>query len=282
MENNKKFNLFKLLQNVALIGLFLVIGLGTLFATNMLPRTLTSLEITIILGLLLAGVLLILPWAKYLEQKEYRVVSLIFLIANAICTALWVISTIIICGAISKDTGDAWILQLVRITLIISFQVIIASFIGKFIIKYRAKYIPFQAITYLSLLYIDFWLSALLMGIKITLDKITFSPAYQSLLFNQGTVSILILALVYLGASLGIINGSRRRRVRNSILARNRIVNRDIGIMDLNDDDDEVDNSKNSANDTEKQLEKIKSMFDKGLITKEEYDAKRQSIIDKM
>lgn len=282
MENNKKFNLFKLLQNVALIGLFLVIGLGTLFATNMLPRTLTSLEITIILGLLLAGVLLILPWAKYLEQKEYRVVSLIFLIANAICTVLWVISTIIICGAISKDTGDTWILQLVRITLIISFQVIIASFIGKFIIKYRAKYIPFQAITYLSLLYIDFWLSALLMGIKITLDEIAFSPAYQSLLFNQGTVSILILALVYLGASLGIINGSRRRRVRNSILARNRIVNRDIGIMDLNDDDDEVDNSKNSANDTEKQLEKIKSMFDKGLITKEEYDAKRQSIIDKM
>ena len=259
MENNKKFNLFKLLQNVALIGLFLVIGLGTLFATDMLPRTLTSLEITIILGLLLAGVLLILPWAKYLEQKEYRVVSLIFLIANAICTALWVISTIIICGAISKDTGDAWILQLVRITLIISFQVIIASFIGKFIIKYRAKYIPFQAITYLSLLYIDFWLSALLMGINIALDEITFSPAYQSLLFNQGTVSILILALVYLGASLGIINGSRRRRVRNSILARNRIVNRDIGIMDLNDDDDEVDNSKNSANDTEKQLEKIRN-----------------------
>jgi hypothetical protein len=279
MEKTKKFNLFKLLQNAAVVGLFLVVGLGTLFATGILTRTITSLEITIMIGLLLVGLLMVLPWAKYLEQKEYKIVSLIFLIATAVCVVLWEICTLVICSAIRNDNGNNIILHFIRITLLISFQVVVASFIGKFVIKYRAKYIPFQAITYLSMLYIDFWLSTLLFGVSINAGlKITHSV--MDILINRVTISLLVLSIVYLGVAIGTISNARKRSVRNSILARNRMVNRDIGIMDLNDD--EIETNKNNQNDAEAQLEKIKSMFDKGLITKEEYDAKRQSIIDKM
>ena len=143
MENkNKKFNLFKLLQNIALIGLFLVIGFGTMFFLT--SRNSVTIELTLILSFALVGVLLVLPWAKYLEQKEYKIVSLVFLIATAICVVLWEISTIIIFAAYRSNNFNTGIIQLVRITLVISLQIAIASFIGRFIIKYRAKYIPFQ------------------------------------------------------------------------------------------------------------------------------------------
>ncbi|MCQ2382941.1 MAG: SHOCT domain-containing protein, partial [Clostridia bacterium] len=180
-------------------------------------------------------------------------------------------------------TGNAGIIQLVRITLVISFQVIIASFIGKFIIKYHAKYIPFQVIAYMSKLFLDFYLSTMLFGIQIGTDEITFSSNISNLLFhNRVILGFLILSVVYLGVAYGVINEARKRRVRNSILAKNRKLNKDIGLMDLDDEDEEDLKNAPAANDAEAQLEKIKSMFDKGLITKEEYDAKRQTIIDKM
>ena len=279
MEQNKKFNLFKLLQNIALIGIMLVIGLVVIFTTGAVEVNNVLIEFTIIVGLLLFGVLLVLPWAKYLEQKQYKIISIVFLVAVAICVILWIICTAIIFHAYrAQNVENLSVVHLVRVTLIISFQVIVASFIGNFIIKYQAKYIPFQAIAYLSILYLDFYLSALLCGIVIQPGEITYSASTWQFVAAQWP--FLMLACIYLGVVYGIITNSRKRRVRNAILGKSRKLNKDIGLIDLEDDDDEP--TKPTSNDVETQLEKIKSMYDKGLITKEEYDAKRQSIIDKM
>ncbi len=279
MEQNKKFNLFKLLQNIALIGIMLVIGLVVIFTTGAVEVNNVLIEFTIIVGLLLFGVLLVLPWAKYLEQKQYKIISIVFLVAVTICVILWIICTAIIFHAYrAQNVENLSVVHLVRVTLIISFQVIVASFIGNFIIKYQAKYIPFQAIAYLSILYLDFYLSALLCGIVIQPGEITYSASTWRFVAAQWP--FLMLACIYLGVVYGIITNSRKRRVRNAILGKSRKLNKDIGLIDLEDDDDEP--AKPTSNDVETQLEKIKSMYDKGLITKEEYDAKRQSIIDKM
>ncbi len=279
MEQNKKFNLFKLLQNIALIGIMLVIGLVVIFTTGAVEVNNVLIEFTIIVGLLLFGVLLVLPWAKYLEQKQYKIISIVFLVAVAICVILWIICTAIIFHAYrAQNVENLSVIHLVRVTLIISFQVIVASFIGNFIIKYQAKYIPFQAIAYLSILYLDFYLSALLCGIVIQPGEITYSASTWQFVAAQWP--FLMLACIYLGVVYGIITNSRKRRVRNAILGKSRKLNKDIGLIDLEDDDDEP--AKPTSSDVETQLEKIKSMYDKGLITKEEYDAKRQSIIDKM
>lgn len=280
MEQNKKFNLFRLLQNIALVGIMLVIGLVVVFVTGAVPVNNILIEFTIIIGLLLLGVLLVLPWAKYLEQKQYKIVSLVFLIAVAVCVVLWIICTAIIFHAYrAKNIEDLSIINLVRVTLIISFQVIVASFIGKFIIKYQAKYVPFQVIAYLSIIYVDFFLSTLLCGIKVLPGEINYSPSVWN--FIAGQWPFLMLACVYLGVVYGVITNSRKRRVRNAILGKSRKLNKDIGLIDLEDDNDEEKPTTNNQ-DTEAQLEKIKGMYDKGLITKEEYDAKRQAIIDKL
>ena len=281
MENKNKFNLFKLLQNIAIIGLILVIGLVSLFATGVLPRTVTAIEFTSMTGLALFGVLLILPWANYYNQNRYKVLSLVFLIATGICILLWEISTIVVFGAIRKNDGGNGILHLVRITVFLSMQVIIASTICSCIIKFYKKYLPFQVVIYLSLAYIDFYLSTMLFGVLIKSNGLDFSTGVRDLLFLNPIVrALMILAIVYVIAFFTIITNSRKRRVRNAILAKNRSLSRDIGILDVDDEDEEP--VKPAANDAEAQLEKIKSMFDKGLITKEEYDAKRQAIIDKM
>lgn len=283
METNKnKFNLFKLLQNIAVIGLILVIGLVSLFITGVLPRTMVAIELTTMVGLALFGILLILPWANYYNQNRYKILSLSFLIATGICILLWEIATLIVFGALRKQTGDLGILHFVRITLFLSMQVIIASSICSCVIKFYKKYIPFQVVIYLSLAYVDFYLSTLLFGVLIQDGAIDFSTKVRDLLFFNPIVrALIILSVAYLIAFFGIISGSRRRRVRNAILAKNRKLSGDVGILDL-DDEDEPETNKKSTNDAETQLEKIKTMLDKGLITQAEYDAKRKSIIDNM
>ena len=280
MEQNKKFNLFRLLQNIALIGIMLVIGLVVVFVTGAVPVNNILIEFTIIIGLLLLGVLLVLPWAKYLEQKQYKIVSLVFLIAVAVCVVLWIICTAIIFHAYrAQNIEDLSVINLVRVTLIISFQVIVASFIGKFIIKYQAKYVPFQVIAYISILYVDFFLSTLLCGIKVLPGEIDYSQSTLNFIIPQWP--FLMLACVYLGVVYGVITNSRKRRVRNAILGKSRKLNKDIGLIDLEDDNEEEKPTTNNQ-DAEAQLEKIKGMYDKGLITKEEYDAKRQAILEKL
>lgn len=281
-ENKKKFNLFKLLQNIAVIGLIMVIGLVALFVTGVLPRTLGAIELTTMVGLALFGILLILPWANYYNQNRYKILSLSFLIATSICILLWEIATLVIFGALHKQAGSMGILHFVRITVFLSMQVIIASGICSCVIKFYKKYIPFQVVIYLSLAYIDFYLSTLLFGVILNAGEIDFSTKVRDLLFFNPIVrALMILAVVYLVSFFGIITNSRKRRVRNAILAKNRKLSGDIGILDI-DDDDEPEQATTKISDSEAQLEKIKNMYEKGLITKEEYDAKRQSIIDKM
>lgn len=281
MENKNKFNLFKLLQNVAIFGIMLIVGIVVLFATRWMPLNNVFVEFAVVVGLLLIGVLLVLPWAKYLEEKQYKIASIVFLAATGVCVVLWEICAMIIFHFYRAKTIDLSIVHLVRITLIISFQVLVASFIGKFVIKYRAKYIPFQAIAYLSLAFIDLFASVMLSGIIIKDGDINYSQ--DVLMFAAKLWPILALSFVYLGIVYGIIVNSRKRRVRNAILAKDRKLNQDIGLIDLGDDDEEDEKpAKSKADDVEAQLEKLKSMLDKGLITQEQYDAKRQSILEKM
>ena len=279
-ENKNKFNLFKLLQNITLIGLILVIGLITLFATGALPRTMGAIEFTTMVGLALFGILLILPWANYYNQNRYKILSLVFLIATGICILLWEISTLVVFGALRKASGSTGILHLVRITLFLSMQVIIASSICNCVIKFYKKYIPFQVVIYLSLAYVDFYLSTLLFGVTIGSGEIGFSSTVKDLLFFNPIVrALMILAVAYLIAFFSIITNSRKRRVRNAILAKDRKLSGDIGLIDMDDNEEEP---KAKSNDTEAQLEKLKGMFDKGLINQEEYDAKRRAILEKM
>ena len=279
-ENKNKFNLFKLLQNITLIGLILVIGLITLFATGALPRTMGAIEFTTMVGLALFGILLILPWANYYNQNRYKTLSLVFLIATGICILLWEISTLVVFGALRKASGSTGILHLVRITLFLSMQVIIASSICSCVIKFYKKYIPFQVVIYLSLAYVDFYLSTLLFGVTIGSGEIGFSSTVKDLLFFNPIVrALMILAVAYLITFFSIITNSRKRRVRNAILAKDRKLSGDIGLIDMDDNEEEP---KAKSNDTEAQLEKLKGMFDKGLINQEEYDAKRRVILEKM
>ena len=105
----------------------------------------------------------------------------------------------------------------------------------------------------------------------------------QLCVFNPIVRNLLILALVYLSVTLGVISGARKRRVRNAILGSKRKLNQDIGLIDLDDEEETpVNKTTETKPDAEAQLEKLKNMLDKGLITQSEYDAKRQTIIDNM
>ncbi len=87
------------------------------------------------------------------------------------------------------------------------------------------------------MLYVDFFLSALLSGIRVGAEEITYDQSTWSFIAKQWP--FMLLAFVYLGVVYGVITNSRRRRVRNAILAKNRTVNKDIGLSDLEDDENE-------------------------------------------
>ena len=276
----KKINLFKILQNVAIVGLFLLMGIGVLIGVGVIEYSVIVIQWNVIVALIFLGVLLALPWAKYIEKKEYKIVSIVFLTLALVCIVLWIISTFVVCSHIEAGTISAGLINLMRITLIISLQMIISTIIGSFVIKYKSKYIPFQAITYLGLAFIDFYAVTLLVATRFVGGELVVSEKMQQLLFNKTTLGILLVAFIYIIAAFVIVYGSKKRSIRNRLLSPRDRYRRDLGLIDVYEEEEEE--TQPDAPDAEKQLEKLKAMLDKNLITKEEYDAKRKEVIDKM
>ena len=278
-KETKGINLFKLLQNIALVGLFIMVGIGALIGAGLLDQNIVTIQWSVIVTLVFIGILLALPWAKYLEQKEYKVVSIVFLSLSLVCVILWIISTFVVCAHMEAGTVSVGLVNLLRITLIISLQLIVSTIIGSYVIKYKEKYIPFQVITYLSFIFFDFYLTALLVGVTTAGGDFSIRESFKTLLFSRGMLSALVLSFSYIIASIAIVWGSKRRSLRNRMLSPRNRLRRDTGLLDVYEEEEE---KQPEAPDTEKQLEKLKTMLDKNLISQEEYEAKRKEIIDKM
>ena len=315
-EKIKPGKVSKLLMQTAILGLFAVAGVIVLLITGSLGKAADNRGLILalaIFGFICLGSLLALPWVRYLERGKYKILSWVFTGFVILCVLLWIIASFVVNGLINKIINETITdrygfntIIFVRIVLIITLQFVAANFIAGNILRYGKKMIVFQGIAYFSYVYIDIWLSCLLsifvLSSKDGKYELTYSAGLSDFVFTRWVWTLALVALVWVIVSNTIIsntnkNGDLRRtgyeydrygrRRRRSLSGR--LLGAMVDKLERQGEDEEIDAENEEAkkpvpeaNDAKAKLAKLKEMYDQGLLTKEEYDEKRQKIVDEL
>ena len=304
----------KFLTQTSILGLFAVAGVIVLLITGALGKASDNRGLILFLalfGFICLASILATPWVRNLERDKYKVLSWIFVGFLAFCLVLWFIASFVVNGLINRvvagtitDTYAFNTIVFVRIVLIITLQFVAANFIASNILRYGKKMIAFQGIAYFSYLYIDIWLSCLL-GVIALVKKdgkydVGINGELATFVFTRWVWTLAIIALVWVIVSNTIINSTNKNgelranagydrygRVRRRGLS-NRILGSLIDRAQRQYEDEEIEEEEKAAkkeaeapkDDAQAKLAKLKEMYEQGLLTKEEYDEKRQKLID--
>lgn len=277
-DNNgyKHGRLYSTISSISIAGVFIAIALIVLIMFKFI--NMSSFWVGIIGTILIVclGFMTSLYWVQKIEQDKFKKTSIVFLALTVFAVVLWAISLWIgvsIFNDLINDSGKTiddfrGSLLFVKITLIFSIQFLVASFIGTGITKYGKSRYVFQAIGYLSYLFIDFYVTYLIACIGFKDGTIVINEGI-SLLGNKVVLMFFILAILYAMVVNSIIKKIEQRRMRN-LADRDEPVKRTQEVSTVDAD---------ARDSQENRLKKLKDMFDKNLITKEEYDKKKDEIL---
>ena len=143
----------------------------------------------------------------------------------------------------------------------------VASLIGNVVTKYKKSLLPFQVITYISNIFVDFYFTFFMLCLKIDETKAIQINSNAKFLTSKAMIVLIILAVLFTAISNKLMRVIETRKLKN--ITEDMSQTRVIG-----NENDEVNEDSMEA-----KLEKIKNLYEKQLITKEEYEEKRAEII---
>lgn len=245
---------------VCIIVAVLVFGAMKVFKLNSVIVEILGIIAILCLACIFAG-----PWIDRLEQKKSKIISIVFLSIIGVCLILWIICWIMMMNAIRKDTTLSTVsYNLIRISFIITIQFLVASTISYVLVKYKKTMIPFQIITYVSNLYIDFYFTYLIISLNIIDGTLKFT-GNSFIVGNRVMLSLLIIALIYVFISNVVVKANEKRKLDN--------------IINSNNDSETSLKQEISNQSPDERLKKLKKMLDDGLITIDEYESKKSEIL---
>lgn len=275
--------LYRLVQLLS-ISIFLIAVILVIFEIfQILPMSANTNGIVFSVGVLGLGGMVALPWVRVFEgfkDKRYKITAIVFLSIAGVCVILWIVCVWLIVGLVKKVSTDIdetvlkgliTSLNTIRASIIVSLQFVVSSYIAKNVIKYNKTLLPYQVLAGLSQLFLDFFLCLVLTAITITTKGVEFSSTAY-LLTNRWTYALLAIALV-LGIFPSVVFRRTDRRNMMKYAAKDL---KDI----VSDDDGDKAPAENATATLDEKLQKIKDLLDKGLITQEEYDKKREDIFN--
>ena len=281
MENSQEKNLagighgklYRALSTAAFVGVFAafaIIIFSLVLKWNLNAYLWGAIATIAILSL---GLISSLPWIRRIEKNEYKKVSIIFASFIGICVILWLISLwmiVVIIGAHNADLA-LWFAQMLKITILVSLQLMVATFVGNVVIKCGKTMIIIQAISYLSYVFVDFYLSYLLFCININptaSNPISVNTEALGVLGHAFMIALFVLAVVYCLISNAIIKSIENRRVK--------AMTEELVLQKTNQP------PKEEVETPEPKLAQIKDLYDKKLISEEEYNKKREDILNQL
>ena len=277
-NKEKQTKLQRIVNNIGIFGLFTTIALLILgiFQIYKLSSFMFGLIATI--AIVSFCCFLIIPWLKTFEKGQYKKTSLTFMILVVICSILWLICVYLGINlyeqsklVIKNNSSLSFTLKLMKITTILSLQILVASGIANTFIRYKKEMIVFQVISYASELFFDFYTTSLLLCLTIDpVDGLQISKNIK-FLFTKIMIVLFILSVIYMMLSSKIMQMIDARRFKDAVNDYNE------GLEQPNQDQPSETNK--SSNSMEERLEKLQSMLDKKLITQEEFDEKRKEIL---
>ena len=249
----------------AIIGVFVIVAVLVFGIFGIFPLNAVVVEILGFIGILCIACIMAIPWVDRLEQKDFnKMVCYVFITIISVCMVLWLVCWVLTMHVlISKSTYSAALYNLVRISLIITIQLMVASTIAYVMLKYKKTMIPFQAITYLSNLYIDFYATYLICCLNIVGGKVKFPGS--EVIFSKFMIALLVIAFLYVLISNSVIKSHEKRRTQR--------ISEDFANGELAETQTEDTPS------LEDKLKRLKNMKEEGLITEEEYEQKKAEMM---
>lgn len=237
-----------------------------------------------------------LVWAKRLTEERLKVLSIVFLSIICVCALCWIVSIVminnIVGNLVEKDVTESKLRSLlgmfafIKFTLIFTVQVFIASQIAGNVSKFGKEKITLQVINAIGFIIMDIVITTLLSIITIRenaasmMDTIRISKGAINILKSKFLWMLFVLSIFTTSITNGITQ-SLFKRIQRSMAEKEMYgKNKDYEIEKkyLESQNETIDES----NEIENKLNKLKEMFDKNMITKEEYDQKRKDLIDKI
>ncbi len=269
---------YKIVTTCAIVGLFIAVGLlimGIVMEFMSAQLTLTLAILAIICFFAIAT----LPWIKKLEQGLYRKTSIAFIAINAVCGLLWIIGAILVYvlyvkGKAGVDFDPTGYLRVIKIIIIISIQFLAASSIATLITKYKKSFLAFQIITYVSTVFVDLYVSALLLSVYFDASKeLATNADVMAILGTPFMIGLFCMFLVFTAISAGIVKRLERNRVE-------RVHDAVASNIDANGNQVNQTAEGEQKQPTEQdRLAKLQQMYDAGLITEDEYKEKKAEIL---
>ncbi len=268
--------LYKIIQSVSITAVFVAVGLLVLGVSGIFNFTSFTFGLIATIAIIAIAGVLMLPWVRHLERLEYRKVSIVFMIAIAACAVLWIVSVYMGIGVYRRakiatgddDAGLFATLKFIKVVLIITLQFLMASLVASTVIKYQKRLIAFQAITYLSNLFFDFYVTYFLCCITVNADGLAIADGAMILL-NKFMLALFVMSIIFMAISSKIMQVVEERRFRYAA--------EDAYHIDGSLKEQPVENEAIEA-----KLEKLKQLREKDLISEEEYQKKRSDLLEKM
>ena len=261
---NKRKSIFSILQNVSITLIFIVTAIFICSVTGLIHLTPFLIDTLGIIIILCLACIFSLPWIKYLEAKKHKISSIIFLSIIGICAILWIICLIILVYHVSNNKeASTGVIVLIKVSLLLSIQLIISSTFASIILKYKKSMLPLQIITFISYIFLDIYFSIIIICIS---SSINFDPI-AGVLFSKVMLTLLVIAIVFVCISNIIIKRIDKKRITDISYSNN-----------INSSTENNSENTNDVSATEK-LQKLKELYEKELITKEEYENKKSEIL---
>lgn len=297
---------YRLVNTCAIVGLFVAVGVLVFMITGVIPWTSNLVGIIAAIAIICFSCLLALPWVRKIENNEFKILSYVFLGIVGLSCVLWLISDIVVVSEYKTIMASTKVelteeenlklvgsllrtINFLKASVLISIQFSVASFIATGITKYRKTMIPFQAIAYASYLFCDIWFTSFLFTVNINsnvsaivaegsenmFDKIfTINENLFITLTSRVMLTIFALAIAYVIISNAIIKRQEQTRVKHTA--------EDIAYGRVSTTVEPAKAEPATVESAEEKLAKLKRMFDNELISKEEYEAKKDEILKDM
>ena len=214
---------YRSLSTAAILGIFLAVGILTFSFAGFLRMSTATVGVVLSIAVVCLGLLMSLVWVRKLENGVLKTTSIVFLSIIGFCALLWLaaIWMFIIMLYNVENVTDSQIAGLsifAKISVLLSLQLLVASFVANQIVRFKATFLPFQVISDASYLFVDFYVSFALLCIKIRVVTSDIFSVSEDIGFlgSKLMITLIVMGCVFIGVSNGIIRAITNNRIRRT------------------------------------------------------------------
>ena len=282
-KKNESGKFYKVVNIIAILGIFIVAGAIILAVFGLFPFNLVTMGIMGTITSITIGCWVMMPWVACFEQNKYKKRAIVFISLDAGIALFWiVVMFIMIIGNASQKLDGVGMLKLVQIAILVTLQFFIVTTVANTILRYGKRLLIVQIIGYISIVYLDVYFSILLIGMKITEENGLQLASYATeIILNPLVLALAVIAFAFASTAFAIIYRGYKKQ-RSLGMTSQEMADSACGERTISEIADENNKSAKKEESAEEQLQKLQSLLDKKLISQKEYDEKRKRIIDNL